>query len=381
MRLILPVLMSLALLAGFAGCSKPQDSRSEANPETGADRGEAQRATNPTVMTLVDNQSAGFCRQAKALQQSVNAFLDNPTTDALKSSREQWRQTHDQYAKLQVSYQLAGLALPQIHDDRDPIDAHPMLPGYLDQVTGYPQSGLVYSEVPMTPVFLRSEHQSTDFYYVTLGMHPVEFMLWGSTDETDKQRVALFIPPARPADDQVNAQARRGDLLRLIAHALPRDARDLCAPGQVEALSKALSERADNPKVLKKALVTTLDHLIAKPLAAWKTNPDGEDRNGMLIWHSPLAHTDFVEMKAQLNSLTQQSLPMLVPSPEPPWAKALTTALGQLADRLTSLGDSKSQRTPEVIARLQEQLKMLEDPLSGENRNQAATPSASGTAQ
>ncbi len=379
MKSFLPVLLSLSLLAIVAGCSRPPESRSDARPIP--DNGLARHPTHPAVTTLAENQSAGFCEQANALQQSINAFLDSPTTATLRAAREQWRETHARYAKLQVGYLLAGLAMPQIHDDRDPIDAHPMLPGYLDQVPGYPRSGLVYSEVPMTPEFLRSEHQSTDFYYLTLGLHPLEFMLWDSKGQSDRQRVALFTPPARPADDQVDARRRRVDLLRLIARALPRDSADLCAPGQVQVLAAALNEMAGNPEALQRALLATLEHLVRQPLSAWKAHPEGEDGNGMPLWHSPRARTDFAEMNIQLTGLAQQWLPVLAPSSEPDLTKPLATALDRFAGQLPSPGNSKAQPAPENIADLLEQLKSLQAPLSRNDRDQTTSAPANSAAQ
>lgn len=374
MKPTLPVLLSLILLAGVTGCSRSSDTDPGENPETASASRQATSAVDPAVATLVSQQSEAFCQQAKALQQSVNAFLDKPDTETLAKARQQWRQTHAQYARLAVGYRLAGLTPPQIHDDRDPIDAHPMLPGYLDQVPGYPQSGLVYSEVPMTPEFLRGEHQSTDFYYLTLGLHPLETLLWNSTGQSDQQRVALFIPPAQPADDQVDARARRVDLLRLVAHALPRDAATLCSAGQVRTLSTELTGLASKPKTLKQAVSGTLEQLVEQPLEEWKAHPDGEDRNGMPIWHSPQAQSDFEDLKVQLDSLARRWLPALSGTPEPGWAQALEPAVEQLAERLPALGEGKKQRTPDIIGKLQARLSELQGRLRLDDAGQGVTP-------
>lgn len=374
MKPTLPVLLSLILLAGVTGCSQSSEPTSGDNPDTTSEHRGTTSRVNPAIDTLVSEQSEAFCQETRALQQSVNAFLDKPDTETLAKARQQWRQTHKQYARLAVGYRLAGLTPPQIRDDRDPIDAHPMLPGYLDQVPGYPQSGLVYSEVPMTPDFLRGEHQSTDFYYLTLGLHPLETLLWNSTGQSDQQRVALFIPPTQTADDQVDARARRVDLLRLVAHALPRDAATLCTAAQVRALSTELTGLASRPEALKQAVSDTLAQVVEQPLEAWKANPDGEDRNGMPIWHSPQAQSDFEDLKVQLDSLTGHWLPPLLGTPEPGWAQALEPGVEKLAERLPALGEGKQQRTPDIIGKLQARLAELQSRLRQDDSGQAVTP-------
>lgn len=364
MRSILSAVLYLGLLISFAGCSDPSDSQSSSGPAVAPETRQNGRTSDPAVASLINAQSTGFCAQTKSLQQAVTAFLDNPSPETLNMARDQWRQAHSQLAQLATAYQLTGITMPQIHDDRDPVDAHPMLPGYLDQVPGYPQSGLVYSEVPMTPAFLRGEHQSTDFYYLTLGFHPLETMLWGTAAKTDKQRAALYRPSTKPADDQVDARSRRVDLLRLIAHALTQDATELCSVQQMQITSMALTDLESAPEKLSRSVVVTLKNLVRDPLEAWQKHPDGEDRNGMPISHSPLAHTDFAEIKTQLASLTDQWLPLLLPTPRPEWANALEPALKQAAAPLTKPDKGSEPPSAQTISEILDRLNQIQARLS-----------------
>lgn len=224
-RFVLLLLLALVL----AGCSQePEDS-----PATAP-------AMASTALPQLVERSNQLCRTVGQLQERINLFLDAPTEASLNEARRVWQEAHQAYRLVQSDYVQAGMTPPQIEDSRDPIDAYPILPGYLDQVPGYPHSGVVFSEVPLTPEFLTQEHQSTDFHYVIQGFHPLEFMLWGNPEESVADQVAKFLIPL-PESDRIDVAARRKDLTRLMASALTRHSQALCHDGEQRRLTAAFT--------------------------------------------------------------------------------------------------------------------------------------------
>ncbi|MEX0605656.1 MAG: imelysin family protein [Marinobacter sp.] len=312
------------------------------------------------IRDQVDALSTTVCDSAEGLKTNITTFLNSPNPETLSEARAQWRQAHQSYARLMVAYNLAEREPPHIEEDRDTQDAFPMLSGYLDRVPGYPRSGIVYSEVPLTPDFLRSEHQSTDFLYLTLGFHPLETMLWGSADQGTEERAKLYVQKESVAEDKVDSHARRAELLRLIAHRLSRDARVHCPAAGLETLMRDLTLLADNKALARQAIARALETLIEPRLSAWQNNPGGEDRNGMPVWHAPFAKTDFTEMASQVDALQTRWLTALMPDArEAESDNTLENRFSALAERLNQHADAGNNQTVDGITLTRDELNVL----------------------
>jgi len=194
-------------------------------------------------------RSNELCQATHRLQQQIVAFLDAPAEASLTDARQAWQAAHLAYRRVQSDYAQAGLTPPQIADSRDPIDAFPLLVGYLDQVPGYPNSGVVFSEVPLTPESLAREHQSTDFHYAILGFHPLEFMLWGNPGESAADQVNKFLD-GPPEEGSIDVSGRRKDLTRLMANSLRQHSKLLCEDGEQRRLTAAFAPLTE-PLVLE----------------------------------------------------------------------------------------------------------------------------------
>lgn len=229
-------LTCLAFFTALTACSKPEAPAPASEPSL------------PPSAAVVARTDA-VCEGTAKLHQRVGTFLEQPSAESLMLAQASWTEAHNAYRLLQSDYQVAGLPLPQWVDERDPIDAWPMLPGYLDSVPGYPHSGLVFSEVPLTPDFLAQEHQSTDFAYLTRGFHPLQFMLWGNEDDDAASQSQKFVRQGA-AEEAIDATGRRQDLTRLISNTLKRDSQTFCTDGERRRLSSALEETgADQERV------------------------------------------------------------------------------------------------------------------------------------
>ncbi len=348
-----PFLPAMLLLTACGEPPAPASQKSDQSPPSAE--------ISDVIRDRVEGLSTAVCESAKDLKTSITSFLNSPTPETLKEARTHWRQAHQSYDNLILAYKLAGQEPPHIQDDRDTLDASPILSGYLDRVPGYPRSGIVYSEVPLTPEFLREEHQSTDFLYLTLGFHPLEAMLWGSADQSTEARAMLYVSTESVPEDKVDSRARRVDLLRLIAHGLSRDVGRLCPPAGQEPLMSNLTLLSKSEGRAKQAIAVALEALIEPKLSAWQNNPEGEDSNGMPVWHAPFAKTDFTGMSVQVNALRTQWLPALL-APNDPDAdsrKTLEQRFSVLSERLGQHAEAGSDQTVDGITRTRDELNVL----------------------
>jgi len=256
----------------------------------------------------LDDQALAFCRSVDALQNAVTKLADEPSTLSLTTAKEKWISAHRAYQIMELAYRLNREPPPvSAGDQRDPIDASPIIGGYLDRVPDYPTSGIAYSEVPLTPRFLREEHQSTDFGYLTLGFHPLEFLLWGTAQHQSHER---FISAAN-ADEQntVDAPERRRTMLRLISSQLNQDARRLCDEQARQNLIAVTRERLDTPKERQAAMAYIIGIFSATPSqGALFEIPDDHSIGRM---HSAYARTDRGDLDAKVEALKSVWVPAL----------------------------------------------------------------------
>lgn len=284
-------------------------------------------------MALTTRQE--LCAASSVLESQVAGFMRSPSRAGLDSVREAWRTAHQNWQLWRRLLLMAGLeegvtAHPMI-------DVEPVLPGYLDSVPGYPISGLVYSEVPLDPQALAEEHLSTDLYYVVLGFHPLEFMLWGAPDEDgNPTRKATAFDPAPHTDaDTIPAADRRRTLTQSMAGLLQLAVEEHCAATvplpDLSGLAPLFAMEGGPATTLgrRDLLVAWLDEL-ARTLARWRSQPSGEDNNGMPLWHSAFARTDFIELDAEWRWLAHRFWPEA--GPDASAAKRLGLSLRNLAE-------------------------------------------------
>jgi len=134
---------------------------------------------------------------AKKLRKAVSIFIDKPTEQQLKICQDELEQTHLNYIATYLyrnTLILAKIEHPEldknrltpeiVHSNNSRLDKHPIIPGYIDSVDGYPSSGIIFSEQEITINFINKEHQFSDEAYVTLGFHALGYLLRGGEKET-----------------------------------------------------------------------------------------------------------------------------------------------------------------------------------------------------
>jgi putative iron-regulated protein len=194
---LIPQKISIAMLAALllAGCSdnaaEPQIAETAAeaapsafellNPELSASAKEI--ALEYVQQIDTDFKQAGI--EIEKFQSSITTLTDQTNIENLSLSKQAWLNAHSAYELTTLhryfAAQLLGeqnsLALMQLQYQ---INHWPIVPGYIDYVDGYPDSGIVHDiNVNLDADSLREQHGSFDVSEVTLGFHVIEFLLWG----------------------------------------------------------------------------------------------------------------------------------------------------------------------------------------------------------
>ncbi len=174
------------------------------------------------------------------LQSAVSALLSRSNADSLNSARRAWLSAHSAYELTTLHRHFAmhvlneedSLRLLQLQYQ---INHWPIIPGYLDYVEGYPDSGIVNDvNVELNSIELREQHGTFDVSELTLGFHVLEFLLWGSNSEvtgprpyTDYLSVTELSPVLADSGFQLEqlANNRRRQLIGLVVDSLLEDFR------------------------------------------------------------------------------------------------------------------------------------------------------------
>ena len=185
-------MLSALLLAGCSdNAAEPQivETAAEAapsafellNPELSASAKEI--ALEYVRQIDTDFKQAGI--EIKKFQSSIATLTDQTNIENLNLSKQAWLNAHSAYELTTLhryyATQLMGeqdsLVLMQLQYQ---INHWPIVPGYIDYVDGYPDSGIVHDiNVNLDADSLREQHGSFDVSEVTLGFHAIEFLLWG----------------------------------------------------------------------------------------------------------------------------------------------------------------------------------------------------------
>jgi len=211
-----------------AGSNTAQQNR----PDNSSEKTTAPSPLVDPVIALIMKTFTSSLTHARELSQLTTDFVKQPDDAGLQALAQSWKQSHDSY---QTSELLRGFSL--VHPDLDVrhdepevvhpvhirLDQYPMIPGYLDSVPGYPISGLVFQETPLTEAFLNLEHQFSDRQYVALGFHAYELMLKGAEGIEQHGSPERFATLGSQNSDESAPEFRRSLYLLLLAKQIESD--------------------------------------------------------------------------------------------------------------------------------------------------------------
>ena len=234
---------------------------------------------------------------AGELEESLEAFLDNPTDNTLNKVKEAWLEARIPYGQSEV-LRFADGPIDGVNEQGDEgpegrLNAWPLNEAYIDYVKDNPTSGIIADKtIPITEESLISKNQGDDEADVTTGYHAIEFLLWGQ-DFNDNG------PGNRPVTDYTKGDEineRRRHYLHEVAEVLVKDLSSLVTAWDPKAkgyYAKFVAQ--DNNTVLAQAL-TSLATLSGFELASERiaTALDSGDQEDEHSCFSDNTHVDFI---------------------------------------------------------------------------------------
>lgn len=141
------------------------------------------------LLKIIDEHFSQLENASKQLNKNLISFTQKPSEEGLNTAIEALNKTHALFTAGYFLDACCGAYSPNITNQKNKalpltlktkLDQQPLLPGYLDSVEGYPYSGLIYSDIPITRQSMEREFQLGDPTYVTLGFHALGVILKGS---------------------------------------------------------------------------------------------------------------------------------------------------------------------------------------------------------
>jgi len=248
------LVIGLAVISLSACDSENNFNKTSTNPQTTSEistRAESHQALKNEQLSAFIFQAEQAFKQlrqsSQALKSETLSFIKTPSEKTIELARQTLKQCHDYYLLTTIfrsAVAQAGVHHPILdnsamgsqHDNSDPIhpnhirlDQQPMIEGYLDAVTGYPASGLIYSEQSISESFLNTEHQFTDTAYVAMGFHALDFMLNGeqaslprSISDFETPNSLEILDKSESLDRSAPAK-RRSQYILLLAYLIAED--------------------------------------------------------------------------------------------------------------------------------------------------------------
>ena len=203
-RMGITVLASLLLVGCSGETAEPQKIESVKeiipsvfellNPELSA-------STKEIALEYIEQIGADLIEagiEIEMFQSSIGMLTGQANNENLSLSKQAWLDAHSayeittlhRYFATQLLGEQGSLALMQIQYQ---INHWPIIPGYIDYVNGYPDSGIVHDiNVNLDVDSLREQHGTFDISEVTLGFHVIEFLLWGYDTDSGPRPAADF---------------------------------------------------------------------------------------------------------------------------------------------------------------------------------------------
>lgn len=226
--------------AVFSGCSEDTPKTAKLSENLAPQSSQATTSSKSELelsadmarfITTIDQHYRLLIKEADKLNQTLLEFAQKPSNEGLSTSLNNLNKTHSLYSsnlilmKCCIDMQLIESPEHQLEPGTLPalskLDQYPLLPGYLDSVKGYPYSGLIYSDIPITTESLTKEFQLGDPAYVTFGFHALETILKGGSGD---RKITDFAPIESIQDSEsAPAELRRTLYAILLASEIKKD--------------------------------------------------------------------------------------------------------------------------------------------------------------
>lgn len=185
-------LMLCCLMVGCGNESPTPDSPTQVPPpesntsiQLDIEQANAIREISSAYMLQIDVDLNAVDAALASLVTAIEELLNTPDEDRLQQARAAWTNANVAYELTAIHRYFAdtilgeSLALQLFQLDYQ-LNHWPILPGYIDYVENYPNSGMVNDmTVAIEPDNLRAQHGVFDANEAAIGFHVIEFLLWG----------------------------------------------------------------------------------------------------------------------------------------------------------------------------------------------------------
>lgn len=212
----------VATLAVLVGCGS-SSSGGETGQETARLAGEA-AATYSSIAYQAYSDSLAL---AEELDAALTAFATAGSAESQDDAKAAWLAAREPYLQTEVYRFYDGPIDNPTDGPEGSLNAWPLDEAHVDYTRDAASSGIINNtELPIDEATLRGANEAGGEENISVGYHPIEFLLWGQ-DDTDP---STELPGLRPATDFVTGeggtaenQDRRGDYLDLAGDLLIDD--------------------------------------------------------------------------------------------------------------------------------------------------------------
>ena len=189
-------------------------------------------------LARIDADFSAIQSELQGMQDEVNSFLQSPDAASLNRVRASWLRVHSAYELTAVHRYFAEViaaeaARLELFQLQYQMNHWPVLPGYIDYVESYPESGIVNDmTVSLIEADVRAQHGAFDVNEAAIGFHALEFQIWGENRDrlsprpfTDFEAVTVLTAEAeqRGLELEQLSNNRRREMLALNAEMLRQD--------------------------------------------------------------------------------------------------------------------------------------------------------------
>lgn len=289
-RLLL--LLVTAITVSFTACKKDDDKKDE---HASRKQEIKENYANIVYQNYKDSYDA-----AVELQTALSTLVTNPTAANLDAAKQAWLDAREPYGQTEA-YRFANGPIDDADGPEGAINAWPLDEGYVDYVTGAPNSGIVNDiTITIDAATLESLNEQGGETNISLGYHAIEFLLWGQDDPN----TALETPGQRPYTDFVtdgsgtaDNQDRRGQYLNVAAEILVGNLADMVnewdpsVSGNYRATFLALDNDVALSNILTALGVLSKGELAGERINVAYDNQDQEDEHSCF---SDNTHRDII---------------------------------------------------------------------------------------
>ncbi|MEE4251443.1 MAG: imelysin family protein [Alcanivoracaceae bacterium] len=224
----------------LAGCDQSPPPKDDATSHIN-ERSEAGVAVEAVLRQEQTERLRRLSASSRVFQDAINGLLGDPVDERLNTAREAWGQLYRSFNEAVVVLACRASESPQLANLLQRVDLFPILPGYIDGLQQWPDSGIVNDvSLPLSRESLLSQQGISAQEEISVGFQVVGFLLFGEPDAprmVAALRAVNEVPEGSPLAIDEQPENRRRTYLALASELLVEDLLILSAnPEQVAAV-------------------------------------------------------------------------------------------------------------------------------------------------